>query len=337
MEEPTVTEDTQTVLPSLDDLPQAGPAKISSLKDAGFTTLRALANSSVKEIVDKTSFGEAGAKSAIAWARSKTGIGGFQTGSDYEEHRLASLRRLTTGSVAFDNLLISESAVERGEQGGIEAGCIFEIFGEWGSTKTQIAHQLAVNVQLPVEQGGFGGKAIFIDTERTFRPERIRDMALHRGLDPDEVLNNIFVCRAPSTELQIEAVKNAVKFGEENDVGAIIVDSLTANFRAEWSGRGELADRQQTLMRHMEDLSNLADALNAVCFVTNQVMKDPAAGPYADPTKSVGGDVVGHTSKFRVYLRKAKDPKRIARLVDSPDLPVREAVINITGGGIVDE
>lgn len=325
---------------TLEDIPRLTKDKLQSLQDAGYTSLELLAVAKPEDLT-KVGFGEQGASSAINFARDSTGIGGFVSGTIVAQRRAERLRYLDMGSDALNKLFISQEDADAGLRGGVEAGCIVEFFGEWGSTKTQIAHQLAVNVQLPKEQGGFGQKAIYIDTEGTFRDNRIRSMAVQVGLNPDEAVANIFVCQATNTSLQMDAIKRAIKFAQDNNVGAIIVDSLTSSFRSEWSGRGELADRQQTLLEHMHDLEVTGRALNCVIFVTNQVMKDPGALPGTDPTRSVGGDIVGHTSRFRVYLRKpigkkAEQGIRFARMIDAPDLPVREAAFMVNGAGVCD-
>jgi DNA repair protein RadA len=222
-----------------------------------------------------------------------------------------------------------------------------ELYGEFGSGKTQVAHQLAINVQLPVEMGGLNGSAVIIDTENTFRPERIAQMV--RGLppspdgsewEPDEFLKNISVARAFNSNHQILLAESAMDLaeksrGSERPVRLLIVDSVTAHFRAEYVGRGTLADRQQKLNKHLHDLMRFGDLNNALILVTNQVMSKPDTF-FGDPTKPVGGHVLGHTATFRLYLRKSKGEKRIAKLVDSPNLPDGEAVFTVTTEGVKD-
>ena len=118
-------------------------------------------------------------------------------------------------------------------------------------------------------------------------------------------------------------------------VHLLIVDSVTAHFRAEYVGRGTLADRQQKLNKHLHDLMRFGDLNNALILVTNQVMAKQDTF-FGDPTKPVGGHVLGHTATFRLYLRKSKGEKRIARLVDSPNLPDGEAVFTVTTEGVKD-
>ncbi|MGA9100157.1 MAG: DNA repair and recombination protein RadA, partial [Methanotrichaceae archaeon] len=268
-------------------------------------------------------------------AREAADIGGFETGDQILERR-KHVGKVTTGSKSFNELL----------GGGMETQSIVELYGEFGSGKTQVAHQLAVNIQLPQEMGGLNGSAIIIDTENTFRPERIYQMV--NGLPPHEgytwdfaeFLKHINVARAFNSNHQILLAESAMELAEnlkdsEKPVRLLIVDSVTAHFRAEYVGRGTLADRQQKLNKHLHDLMRFADLNNALILVTNQVMAKPDTF-FGDPTKPVGGHVLGHTATFRLYFRKSKGEKRIARLVDSPNLPDGEAVFNVTTDGIKD-
>ncbi|WP_297536137.1 DNA repair and recombination protein RadA, partial [Thermococcus sp.] len=209
-----------------------------------------------------------------------------------------------------------------------------------GSGKTQLAHTLAVMVQKPPEEGGLGGSVIWIDTENTFRPERIRQIAEARGLDPDEVLKNIYVARAFNSNHQMLLVEKAEEIIKERastdrPVKLLVVDSLMAHFRSEYVGRGSLAERQQKLAKHLADLHRLADLYDIAVFVTNQVQAKPDAF-FGDPTRPVGGHILAHSATLRIYLRKGKAGKRVARLIDSPHLPEGEAVFRITERGVED-
>ncbi|ADB58451.1 DNA repair and recombination protein RadA [Archaeoglobus profundus] len=207
---------------------------------------------------------------------------------------------------------------------------------------TQICHQLAVNVQLPRDKGGLEGSVIVIDTEKTFRPERIIQMAEAKGLDGKEVLKNIYVAHAYNSNHQMLLVDNAKELAKKlakegkPPVRLLIVDSLTSHFRAEYVGRGALADRQQKLNRHLHDLMRFGEIFNAAVVVTNQVMAKPDTF-YGDPTRPIGGHIVAHTATYRVYLRKGKGDLRVARLIDSPHLPEAEVVFKITEKGIEDK
>ena len=319
----------------IEDLPGVGPATAEKLREAGFNSIEAIAVASPADLSVTAEVGEATAAKIIIAARSAADVGGFETGDRVLERRKL-VGKLTTGCEAFDELM----------GGGIETQAITEFYGEFGCGKTQITHHLAVNVQLPEEHGGLDGSVIMIDTENTFRPERIAQMVggtSHRTgeeLDPEEILNNIHVARAYNSNHQILLAESATQLAEElkdsgKPVRLLIVDSLTAHFRAEYVGRGTLADRQQKLNKHMHELLKFGDLFNAAIVVTNQVMSKPDAF-FGDPTKPIGGHIVGHTATFRLYLRKSKGEKRIARLVDSPCLPEGEAVFSVTTEGLAD-
>ncbi|MGQ0798172.1 MAG: DNA repair and recombination protein RadA [Methanobacteriota archaeon] len=200
---------------------------------------------------------------------------------------------------------------------------------------SQLAHQLAVNVTRPEDEGGLGGDTVWIDTEQTFRPERIRQMAEALDLDADEILKRIHIARAFNSHHQMLLVEKAHDLSKDFPVRLIVIDSLTAHFRAEFIGRGVLAERQQLLNKHIHELMRFGDLHNAVIYVTNQVHAKPDAF-FGDPTRPIGGHIVGHSATFRVYLRKSKGGKRIARLIDSPNLPEAEAVFSVSEDGIRD-
>lgn len=200
---------------------------------------------------------------------------------------------------------------------------------------TQLCLQMAVNCTKSLDEGGLEGHTMIIDTEQTFRPERIVQMSEAQELDPDEVLRKIHVARAYNSHHQTLLVDKASELSKEYPVRLLVVDSLTAHFRAEYIGRGALAERQQMLNKHMHDLLRFGDLNNAVIGVTNQVAAKPDAF-FGDPTRPIGGHIVGHTATFRIYLRKSKGGKRIARLIDSPNLPEAEAVFLVSESGISD-
>ncbi len=310
---------------SIEDLPGIGAKTAEKLFEAGFSDLMSIAVATPAALVEAAELTKATAQKAIAAARNMLDMG-FKTGEEALKSR-EEVQRVTTGSKELDKLI----------GGGIETRSIFEAFGEFGSGKSQIGFQLAVNAQLPIEKGGLGGKIVFIDTEGTFRPERIRQIAEARGLTSEQVLKNILVARAYTSDHQMllaEKIGDLIKKQGE-PVKLIIVDSLTALFRSEYTGRGTLADRQQKINRHMHLLLKLADSHNIAIYVTNQVMARPDIF-FGNPTVAIGGHVLAHTSTYRVYLRKSKGDKRIARLIDSPHLPEGEAVFRVTTEGIID-
>ena len=313
----------------LEELPGVGSATAEKLREARYHSVEAVAVATPAELAAAAEIGEAVAAKIISAAREAVDIGGFETGEKILERR-KSIRKLTTGSKALDSLL----------GGGIETQAITEFYGEFGSGKTQIAHQLAVNVQLPEEQGGLNGSAIIIDTENTFRPERIVEMASALGIEPEEALKHIHVARAYNSNHQMLLVEKAVELAEElkeseKPVRLLVIDSATAHFRSEYVGRGTLADRQQKINKHLHDALRFGILFNAAVMITNQVQARPDVF-FADPTKPIGGHIVAHTATFRVYLRKSKGEKRIARLVDSPYLPEGEVVFAVLREGIRD-
>ncbi|MGI5964254.1 MAG: DNA repair and recombination protein RadA [Candidatus Methanomethylophilaceae archaeon] len=312
------------VTQSLEDIPGVGPAISEKLREAGYTDMMAIAVATPKELAETCEIGEKKAADIIEGAKMCADIGGFETGNEILERRKL-VTKLTTGSKAVDELL----------GGGLESQSIVEFFGEFGSSKSQMCFQLAVNATLPEEMGGLDSDVVIIDTENTFRPERIIQMAEYLGQDPETVLSRIHVARAFNSQHQILLVGRALEMAKDTKIRLLIVDSLTSHFRAEYVGRGTLAERQQTLNRHMHDLLNFATVNNAVIAVTNQVSSKPDAF-FGDPTRPIGGNIVGHTATFRIYLRKGKAGKRIARLIDSPNLPEGEAVFMVTEDGIKD-
>jgi len=312
--------------PKLTDLPGIGPAVAAKLEAAGIYELMSLAVMSPTVLGDTAGVGAAVARKAIQAARNMLDLG-FVDGAEYAKRR-ENVIYITTGSKNFDSLLGGK---------GVEGRAITEAFGAYGSGKTQIGLGLAVNVQLPPEQGGANGKSVFIDTEGTFRPSRIKQIAESVGADPEKVLKNIFVARAFNSDHQIlllEKIGEMIKSGEP--IKLLIIDSLTAHFRAEFAGRGQLADRQQKLNKYLHDLMKLAETYNLAVYVTNQVMSNPAQ-MFGDPTVAIGGNIVGHASTYRIYLRRGKQGSRVAKMIDAPNLPENETIFYLSDGGIRDD
>ncbi|MHC3436709.1 DNA repair and recombination protein RadA [Natrialbaceae archaeon A-gly3] len=338
----------------LETLPGVGPATADKLLDAGYDSFQSLAVASPAELSNTADIGDSTAGDIVRAARDAADVGGFETGSTVLERR-NKIGKLSWHIDEVDDLL----------GGGIETQSITEVYGEFGSGKSQVTHQMAVNVQLPKEVGGLHGSAMFIDSEDTFRPERIDDMV--RGL-PDEVieatledreiegsaddeeavdelveaiLEKIHVAKAFNSNHQMLLAEKAKELASEHEeadypIRLLCVDSLTAHFRAEYVGRGELADRQQKLNKHLHDLDKVGNLYNAAVIVTNQVASNPDSY-FGDPTQPIGGNILGHKSTFRIYLRKSKGDKRIVRLVDAPNLADGEAVMRVQDGGLKPE
>jgi len=338
----------------LEDLPGVGPATADKLIDNGFESYQSIAVASPGEMSNTADIGESSASDIINAAREAADVGGFETGASVLERR-QEIGKLSWQIDEVDDLL----------GGGIETQSITEVYGEFGSGKSQVTHQTAVNVQLEPENGGLDGGCIFVDSEDTFRPERIDDMV--RGLD-DEILademerreiegtpsdeealeelveaflDQIHVAKAFNSNHQILLAEKAKELAGEHEetewpIRIVCVDSLTAHFRAEYVGRGELAERQQKLNKHLHDLMRLGDLYNTAILVTNQVASNPDSY-FGDPTQAIGGNILGHASTFRIYLRKSKGNKRIVRLVDAPNLADGEAVMRVQNEGLKPE
>lgn len=311
--------------PGLTDIPGIGPGIASKLEAAGVYDLMGLAVMSPTDLSELAGVGTAVARKAIQAARNMMKLG-FSDGLEYDLKR-KDINYITTGSKALDNLLGGK---------GIESKAMTEAYGAYGSGKSQLAFSLAVNVQLPKDKGGANGKAVVIDTEGTFAPDRIKQIAQAAGASPEKVLKNILVARAFNADHQIlliDKIGEMIKEGEP--IKLVIIDSLTAHFRAEFTGRGQLADRQQKLNKYLHALTKLAEQYNLAIYVTNQVMANPAM-MFGDPTTHVGGHIVGHAAKYRMYLRRGKAGSRVAKMVDAPNLPENEAAFFLTEAGVAD-
>jgi DNA repair protein RadA len=342
----------------LEDLPGVGPATAEKLTDNGFDGYQGIAVASPGELSNTADIGESTAADIINAARDAADIGGFESGAQVLERR-EQIGKLSWGVAEVDELL----------GGGVETQSITEVYGEFGAGKSQVTHQLSVTVQLPRDHGGLEGSAMFIDSEDTFRPERIGQMV--RGLPEDAIedtmvlhgvaeesaadagdedlvdaliealLDNIHVAKAFNSNHQILLAEQAQDLASESQdeefpIRLLCVDSLTAHFRAEYVGRGELAERQQKLNKHLHDLMRVGDLHNTAVVVTNQVASNPDSF-FGDPTQPIGGNILGHTSTFRIYLRKSKGDKRIVKLVDAPNLPDGEAVMRVEEDGLMNE
>ncbi|MEM0320687.1 MAG: DNA repair and recombination protein RadA, partial [Candidatus Nezhaarchaeales archaeon] len=230
----------------LTELPGVNPVIADKLAMAGFGTIEALAVALPQEISSITGLSLSASQRIISAAREALELG-FKTADELYEKRMR-VARITTGSKNLDRLL----------GGGVETQIITEFYGEYGSGKTQICHQLCVNVQLPRNLGGLEGSAIYIDCEGTFRPERIVSMSRALGLDPSNVLKNIVVARAYNSDHQMLIVEHAKDIINEKNVKLLVVDSVTGFFRAEYPGRETLVMRQQKLNKHLHSLSRIA-------------------------------------------------------------------------------
>ena len=300
--------------PKIQDLPGVGAATAEKLEAAGYKDMMSIAVSTLGELVETAGVTEAVARKMINFARDTVKMG-FESGTEVLKKRQLVLK-LTTGSASFDALM--------GD--GFETGAITECFGEFGSGKTQLGHVLTVNA-LKEDPDAI---VVYIDTENTFRPERIISLCQGAGINEEDALSRIMVARAYNSDHQMLLAEKVDSFITEQNkkVRLLVVDSLTSHFRAEFIGRGTLSERQQKLNRHMHALSKVATSHNICVYVTNQVMAKPDQF-FGDPTTAIGGHVVAHASTFRIYLRKGKKGTRVAKLIDAPNLPDGEVCFEV--------
>ncbi|KAI8794258.1 meiotic recombination protein DMC1/LIM15 isoform X1 [Biomphalaria glabrata] len=326
-----IDDDEESFFQDIDVLQDHGinMADIKKLKQAGICTVKGIQMCTKKKLCNIKGISEAKMEKIKEAAAKICGESGIMTALEYSIKR-KQVFKVSTGSQELDKLL----------GGGIESMAITEAFGEFRTGKTQLSHTLCVTSQIPGAKGYSGGKVVFIDTENTFRPDRLRDIADRFNVDQNAVLDNVLYARAYTSEHQYELLDFvAAKFYEEPGVfKMLIVDSIMALFRVDFSGRGELADRQQKLAQLLSRLQKLSEEYNVACFVTNQMTADPGATMtfQADPKKPIGGHILAHASTVRIMFRKGRGETRIAKIYDSPDLPENEATFAIGLGGITD-
>ena len=312
----------------LDSLAGVGPVTTRKLNDAGVHSIMDLIVRGPVEISELTGMDIDTSGKLVEKARAGLVEGGliskdFISASELYKKR-QSIGKITTGTECLDNLF----------EGGVETQALTEVYGEFGCGKTQFCHTMCVQVQKPKEEGGLEGGVLYIDSENTFRPERIVSIANINGLDPERVLDNIVVARAYNSSHQMLILEEAGSMIKENNIKLIISDSAVGLFRSEYLGRGTLAARQQKLNRYVHLLVRLAETYNCAALATNQVMSSPDQF-FGDPTKPIGGNVVAHTSTYRVYFKKS-GKKRIARMVDSPHHPEQEVIFALGESGVAD-
>ena len=301
-------------------------ADIKKLQDMGYHTVESIAYATKKKLIEIRGISEAKAEK-IHFEAAKYVPLGFCSATECYRMR-QDLIHLTTGSRELDSIL----------GGGIETGSITELFGEFRTGKTQLCHTLCVTCQLSIDKGGGEGRVLYIDTEGTFRPERIVAIAERFNLNQHDVLDNVAFARAYNTDHQMELLNQACAMMAESRYALLVVDSATALYRTDYTGRGELAPRQQHMARFLRKLQRLADEFGIAVIITNQVIAqvDGSSCYISDPKKPMGGNVIAHASQTRLYLRKGKGNNRICKIYDSPNLPNSECTFSISEAGIGD-
>ncbi|RJS93405.1 DNA repair and recombination protein RadA [Candidatus Bathyarchaeota archaeon] len=307
----------------LESLDGVGSSIASKLRAAGYTTIEAVAVTPPLEITQKTNIGFNTILKIQKAARELLSAE-FKTAQEFYEKR-KSMKRCTTGSKKLDEAL----------GGGVETQALTEFIGEYGSGKTQLCLMLSVTAQLPFEDGGLNGNVAFIDTEGTFMPERIYQIASAKGLDPEVVANNILVARAYNSSHQCLLIDRLFTLVPENNIRLVVIDSMISHFRGEYIGRENLADRQQKLNLYLHKLIRLSEAYNIAVVLTNQVQGNPTTF-FGDPNRPAGGNIMAHACTHRVFLRKGSKGIRTARVIDSPYLPEIPVRFMITEKGIED-
>ena len=313
---------------ALDAIQEIGPATGKRLREAGFQSIRDLVVRGPVDVAEATGM-ELDTSIAICNKARKVleemGIieQSFTTATNLYARR-QKVDRISTGSRAFDDLL----------GGGVETGAVTEVYGEFGTGKTQLCHTLCVMVQRPRAEGGLDGKALYIDTESTFRPERIVSISLAREFDPSQSLANIIVAKAYNSAHQELVVEEAGPVIENFGIRLVILDSAVAHYRAEFLGRATLSERQQRLNKFMHHLVRLAETYATAVVVTNQIQASPDS-IFGEPLRPVGGNVMAHTSTYRLFLKRS-GKNRIARMVDSPYHAEREILFTLSEKGVSD-
>jgi len=307
----------------IESIPGVGSGTAAKLKAAGYPTIESLAVTPPRELMEKTSIGF-NTILKIQQAAREMFSASFKTAQELYEKRKA-MKKCTTGSKNLDGIL----------GGGIETQALTELIGEYGTGKTQICLMLSATAQRPHDQGGLEGNVAFIDTEGTFMPERVYQIASALGMDPTVVANNIFVARAYNSSHQCLLADKLFSLCPEKNIKLVVVDSMISHFRGEYFGRENLAERQQKLNQHLHKLVRLAEAYNIAIVVTNQVQATPATF-FGDPNKPAGGNIMAHACTHRIILRKGGSGTRLATVIDSPSLPEEKARFKITEKGIED-
>lgn len=307
----------------LEKIKGVGSSTASKLRAAGFTTVEALAVTPVREIISRAGLGEETAFKTCEEARRLMNFG-FVKAAELLERR-KSLLRCTTESKKLDEIL----------GGGVETQAMTELIGDYGVGKTQICMTLSVTAQLPREQGGLEGNVIYMDTEGTFSPERVYQIASKRGFDGQKILDGITVARAYTSDHQCLLIDHLFKKCPEENAKLVVVDSMISHFRGEYIGREVLAERQQLLNQYLHKLLRLSEAYNLAVVITNQVQSNPAMF-YGNPELPTGGHVMAHACTHRIHMRRGKGGTRVAKVIDSPYLPEEKASFIITEKGIED-
>lgn len=315
-----------SIIEELKTLPGVGEATAEKIFDGGYYSIMDVAVASVGSFTESTAITDATAIKIISGARKMVDLGDSRTALEMLEED-KNIPKLSTGVKELDMAM----------QGGLTPGLITQIYAEGGLGKTQWAKTIATIATRPVEEGGLDTDVLYIDTEGTFRPNRVKQIAEARGFDVGKTLSRIHTWTARTTAEQILLVQDEIKkkSAELGGCKLVIIDSLMTRFRGEFTGRGKLGERQNLINKHMFDLLSFARANNAVILVTVPVSANPDAffGNMAMPT---GGNIVKHNSAYVLNIRRAKQGKVVLRVEKAPDLPMTEVLGQVKDSGMSD-
>mmetsp|Transcript_14548 Transcript_14548/g.19969 ORF Transcript_14548/g.19969 Transcript_14548/m.19969 type:complete len:345 (+) Transcript_14548:22-1056(+) len=300
---------------------------IAKLKSSGFNTIESVAHATLRKLLEVKGISEQKAQKIKETIKANEIVKiGFQTATS----RLTAMKDvifISTGSRDLDVLL----------GGGIETGSLTEIFGEFRTGKTQLCHTLCVTAQRTLDQGGAEGRVIYVDTEGTFRPQKLVAIAERFQMNPEEVLDNVICARAHNSEQQLELLQDAAALMADSRYALLVVDSATALYRTDYSGRGELSERQMHLAQFLRQLTRLAEEFGIAVVITNQVVANPDGMSFAkDATKPIGGNIIAHASTTRLKLKKGRGDNRVCMIYDSPTLPESECGFSLGPAGVED-
>lgn len=306
-----------------------GSAKVSELNKKGILSVEQMLDIPPPQYAEMTGVDNETARSHFTKAKEamdkEKGIKSkFKSGMDCKSEE-DNIEKIKTGSKALDKLFM----------GGVETSATTEVYGEFGSGKTQFSHTMCVMVQKPIEQGGLDAKAIWINTEGTFEPSRIISIAEANGLDPEKTLNNILVADALNSVDQHNIMMEIINLlVEDKSYKLIVVDSATGLFKQDYSGLGMLSERQKYLDKFLTLCSNVSKVHKVAVIWTNQIYTAPLTFN-GDPTVAVGGSAIAHKSTYRVYFTKS-GRFRMAKMVDSPKDAQTEVMFGLSKSGVVD-
>eukprot|EP01088_Endostelium_zonatum_P016890 TRINITY_DN4750_c0_g1_i1.p1 TRINITY_DN4750_c0_g1~~TRINITY_DN4750_c0_g1_i1.p1 ORF type:complete len:354 (-),score=84.22 TRINITY_DN4750_c0_g1_i1:57-1118(-) len=334
-EEEEEEEDVQVVAEEEED---TGPTPISKLEECGITaadvkkleaagyhTVESVAYATKKDLQKVKGISEVKCDKVLEAASNMVQMSWTTAAAVHDARK--EIIKLSTGAETLNTLL----------EGGFESGSITELFGEFRTGKTQLCHQLCVTCQLPMSSGGGEGRALYIDTEGNFRPERLISIAERYGLDSQDVLKNVAYARAYNSDHQSRLLVEASAMMATDHYALLVVDSATSLYRTDYFGRGELSNRQMHLARFLRTLQKLASEFGVAVVITNQVVAKVEGMPGQGETKiPIGGHIMAHASTTRLMLKKHKGENRICKVYDSPCLAESEALFSINKDGIGD-